>query len=276
MFLARITFGNDNSSDDHDALKNSAESYLAALLKNGQIYGEYLFAWSGGTLTAFTHLARPDSLAERYHSDWAMSDLNNVIEAFGQPPNCEIIDDDVPDGFPTWQASSSFYLFTHAFDDASAICCGDTGRPIPMYLLPITQQTRESIYFWARSYNYHDNIWLGSGALEIQAYKQLADPTADLSVTGRELCADIERATDIPTFYFMHRYWGRNDGEPVRLCPVCGGQWHTSDTSAGRQPFHRFHFRCDACRLVSHCADSYDDDENARIGEFRQGNITKP
>jgi len=271
MYLARITFATDGvKSPERDKLKDAAEWYLAALLKNGQIYGEYQFAWSNAALVAYTHVARPDSLAERHHSEWAMSDLNSVVKAFGQPPKCELIDDDVPKRFRSWKRSTSFYLFTHAFDDASPICCGDTGRPIPLYLLPITQQSRQDLYLWARSYNYHDNIWLGSAALEIAAYKQLADPTSDLSVTGRDLCADVERATETSTFYFMHRYWGRNVGEAVRACPVCGRKWHASDSPTDRQPFHRFHFRCKRCRLVSHCADSYDDERHARIGEFKK------
>jgi predicted nucleic acid-binding Zn ribbon protein len=269
MCLARITFGPDiGSSRERDALSDVGESYLAALLKNGQIYGEYLLAWSNGTLVAYTHVARPDSLAERYHSEWAMSDLNAVAKAFGRVPRCEIIDDDVRKRFRSWKHSTSFYLFTHAFDDASPIRCGDTGRPIPLYLLPITQQARQDLYFWARSYNYHEHIWLGSAALEIPAYKQLADPTSDLSVTGRQLCVDVERATKTPTFYFVDRYWGRNVGEAGRPCPVCGGKWHSSGTRSDGQPFHRFHFRCKRCRLVSHCADSYDDERHARIGEF--------
>ena len=155
-------------------------------------------------------------------------------------------------------------------DAASPLSCGDTGLPIPLYLLPITQQIRESLYFWARAYNYHDNIWLGSAALEVPAYKQLADPTSDLSATGRELCAEVERATEKPTFYFVHRYWGRNVGEAVRPCPLCGGKWHLSGSPKDRNLFHDFHFRCERCRLVSHCADSYDHERHARIGEFKK------
>lgn len=269
MFLARITFGPRGiSASENDGRSDAAECYLASLLKNGQIYGEYLFAWSNGMLVAYTHVARPDSLAERYHSDWAQSAFTSVVDVFGRTPKCEIIDDNVPKRFPSWKRSTSFFLFTHAFDDTSPLCCGDNGRPIPLYLLPITQQTREHLYFWARSYNYHDNVWLGSAALEIPAYKQLADPTSDLSVTGRDLCAEVELATKTPTYYFMHRYWGRNVGEAVRPCPLCGGKWHSSDNQTDRQPFHRFHFRCEPCRLVSHCADLYDDERHARIGEF--------
>jgi len=108
MFLARITFDtDDDSSRERDVLSSAAESYLAALSKNGQISGEYLFAWSSGTLTAYTYVARPDALAERHHSEWAMSDLHSVIEASGQTPKCEIIDDDVPKRFASWGGCAS-------------------------------------------------------------------------------------------------------------------------------------------------------------------------
>ena len=240
-----------------------------SLRKNGQIYGDYLFAWSNDNLVAYTCLARPNSLAERHHSAWGKSDLNRVMEAFGQPPTCDMIEDDVPQRFRSWERSTSFYLFTHAFDDTSPVCCGDTGSPIPPYLLPINQQTCEDLYYWARSYKYHDNIWMNSGALEIPAYKQLADPTSELSLSGRDLCAKIERAANIPTFYFVMRYWGRSNGEAARPCPICGGAWHVSDDPTGRRGFHRFPFRCQRCRLVAHSATSNDDERHAHIGEFK-------
>jgi len=75
---------------------------------------------------------------------------------------------------------------------------------------------------WQRS----GRDWLLSGALEIPAYKKLADPTSELSVNGRELCARIEKATQKPTYYFLMRYWGRNDGEATRSRPLCGAKWH--------------------------------------------------
>jgi predicted nucleic acid-binding Zn ribbon protein len=92
---------------------------------------------------------------------------------------------------------------------------------------------------------------------EVPAYKQLADPKSDLSVTGRELCARIEKATEKPTFYYLMRYWCRNDGEATRTCPLCGGEWRLSDQEKeDKTPFHRFHFRCNGCRLVFRIADS--------------------
>ena len=267
MLLAQITFGGDTEKDERDAQKDIAESYLAALLKNGQIYGTHLVAWSGGTLNVYAQIPRPDSLDERHHSDWGLRDLEAVANSFGQRPKYFVIDDDVPERFPTWQSSSSLYLFTHALDDSSPVCCGDTGRPIPLYLIPIPQEKRESLYFWSRSYNYHDNIWFGSGTLEIPTYTQLADPNSELSNNGRKLCSTIEQATGIPTFYFMHRYWGRIDGESMRPCPVCGGQWNQSEVRYDRTPFHQFHFKCETCRLVSCCGDLCDNAEYAEIGD---------
>ncbi len=268
MLLARIIFADDKHSVERETLKDVAETYLATLLRNGHIHGDYFVAWSSGTLTAFTHVARPDALDEGHHSEWSLRDLNAVARAFGRRPECTIIDDDIPKEYPEWQSYSSLYLFTHAFDEASPVCCGDTGRPIPLYLLPISQDKREAIYFWSRSYNYHDNVWLESSTLEIPAYTQLADPTSDLSTKGRELCRVVEQVTKTQTFYYMQRYWGRIDGEALRPCPVCGGPWHLSEVATDDHPFHQFHFRCVRCRIVSHCGDSYDNEQNALIGDY--------
>jgi predicted nucleic acid-binding Zn ribbon protein len=123
---------------------------------------------------------------------------------------------------------------------------------------------------WAGTYKDLDKVWLASGALEIPAYKQLADPKSDLSVTGRDLCARIEEATEKPTFYYLTRYLGCNDGEAMRPCPLCGGEWRLSDQNADMSPFHKFQFKCDSCRLVSRIADSYEDERRARIGEYKR------
>lgn len=269
MLLARITFTVTAIEVDRDAAKDVAESYLAALLKNGQICGDYFVAWANGKLTAYTHVAGTDALEDQFHSDWSTRDLDTVIDSFGGRPDVEIIDDALPESVPTWQSSSFLYLFTHAFDDGSPILCGDSGQPIPLYSVPITQNRREAVYFWSRSYNYHDNIWIGSGALEMSAYSQLADPESELSRTGRDLCANIEDATSTPTFYYMQRYWGYTDGESTRPCPLCGADWQNSDRVQRHHPFHHFNFKCEPCRLVSHTGDSYDEPQKATIGAYK-------
>ena len=267
MFLVQVIFGSDVANTRHrESLRDAAETYLITLCRNGQIHGDFLLAWSNRRLIGYARVARPDAFAGRYHTQWSVSALNTLKEAFGREPEWQIIEDGVPKRFPSWRRSSSFYLFTHAFNDASPVRCGDSGSPIPLYLLPISDQDREDLYSWAGMYKHFDNIWLASGALEIPAYKQIADPTSELSVSGREICASIEKATQKPTDYFLMRYWGRNDGEATRPCPLCGAKWHLSNHTEDA-PFHKFHFKCDSCRLVSRCADSYDDERHARIGE---------
>lgn len=144
------------------------------------------------------------------------------------------------------------------------------GKPIPTYKLPVSDSIREGLYFWAESYRHHDAIWLESGDLEISAYKQLADPNSGLARQGRELCTEIEQATGKATFYYLDHYWGRKSQEEEnRLCPVCGGCWRVFNDDDGNG-FSAFPFRCYSCRLVSHKADSCEDERHARIGEYRK------
>ena len=270
MFLVQITFGADGGDKRHrESLQYAAEDYLSSLFWNGQVCDEYWLVWSNGKLIGYTRVPRPDSFAKRHHSLWGVSALNKYIKASGHDPQWRIIEDGVPRRFPSWRRSSSFYLHSHAFNDSSPVCCGDSGSPIPVYLLPLSEEDRRDLISWSGSYKHLDHVWLASGALEISAYKQLADPTSELSVNVRELCARIEKATQKPTYYFLKRYWGRNEGEATRPCPLCGARWHLSN-QIENAPFHKFQFKCERCRLVSHCADSYDDERRARIGEYKR------
>ena len=286
VFLAQATFGTDRGdAGRRDELANAAQEYLAALLKNGQICGEPLYAWSSGRLVAYAHLARPDAAASKCLSKMGRLAHQAVVAAFRRPPQWKVLDDEVPRRFPRWQRSPDFYLATDAFDDGSPLHCGETGQPILAYLLPATDQTRESLYFWARSYQQHDNLWLGSAGLEIPAYRQLAEPDSELSATGRVLCREIEQAAGKPTFYYLQRYWGRRTGEEDRKCPACGRPWRVPDigvpdcgdpnhshrdgdhSGCADRVFHQFDFRCIPCRLVSHRAASVGNAREAGIGE---------
>lgn len=270
MPIAQITFvPNDPSRDRRDELRDVAEDYLSTLFKTGHLHCQSLVAWSNGSLVAFSKVARPDALAQHFHGAWGFESLEKVIKAFGTPPTVQILDEVATTNDTDWRTSSSLYLFTHALDDTSPLCCGDSGRSIPLYLSPLAEQLREDIYFWSCNYKHVDSLWLGSRVLEISAYKQLADPKSQLSVRGREICRDIEKATGKPTFFYLHRYWARRTGESERPCPMCGQRWHKSDVD-DNSSFCQFHFRCDPCRLVSQCGPSDDSGRNARIGEFRE------
>jgi hypothetical protein len=91
MFLVQIKFGSDGANRRHrESLQNIAENYLSSLLWNGQVCGDYWLAWSNGKLIGYTRVPRPDSFAKRYHSEWSVSALNKLVEAFGRDPKWEI------------------------------------------------------------------------------------------------------------------------------------------------------------------------------------------
>jgi len=241
--------------------------YLAAALHNGQICGEYFYAWRKGTLRAYVHLASPTALAPKHHAKWSSERLKKVTSVFGRKPSCAIIEDATPRAPSGWSTAPFLYLFTNAFDSAPPVSRGDTGAPVPSYLLPLSYEDREQLYFWQSNYASHDHLWLGSGALEIPAYRQLADPTSELSHHGRDLCRTIQKATGTATFYYLMRYWGRPEGEDKRACPGCGRRWRTQYPNTEQLPFWQFHFHCDRCRLVSHLGVSTDGGRHTRIGE---------
>lgn len=272
MILANVTFGGPPKNTTED-LEDIAERYLGSLFQAGQICGEYFLTWTNGRLNAHVALAGGGALSLRYHSDSGKQDLERIVAVFGRRPIWKMLDDNARQRSPSWKRSSFLYLFTHAWDWASPVCRGDDGAPIPLFLLPISFHQKADAYSWQKSYRHHDSIWLGSAALEIPAYRQLADPDSELSQRGRELCRELESATGVPVFYYLMRYWGRTPGEKDRRCPGCGRRWNVKKTADESERFCKFDFRCERCRLVSHLGVSFDGGRHIRIGEFTAGAI---
>lgn len=272
MILANVAFG--SRTGPKDQWEDVAESYIATLFHSGQLCGEYFVTWTSGVLNAHVLLAGPHAHDLRYHSDWGKRELKKVVKAFGKRPVWRMLDDESRRRAASWKGAPFLYLFTHAFDWASPVCRGDGKGPIPIFALPMTFEKKDGLYSWQRSYCDHDRIWLGSGALEIAAYRQLAGPESELSRDGRELCRGLEAATGIPTFYYLMRYWARKNGEGIRTCPGCGGLWRVR-SNVKRQHFWDFDFRCGKCRLVAHEGVSTDGGRHTRIGEFQQNKHRK-
>ena len=271
--LAEVKFGRAGRLNKAD-LRNAAESYLASLLKTGQICGDYLLAWNKGSLIACVMLTGPDAFQARNHSAFGRQELAKIRAAFGSLPTWTVRDDDCPPRPLTWKKAPFLYLFTHAFDIASPVNHGASGKAIPVYTIPIPFESKESLYFWQGSYREFDKIQLGCGAWEIPAYREMADPNSELARHGRDLCARVEAATKLPTYYYLARYWGRPKNEAERRCPGCREAWKVGYPLESPGPFHHFEFRCESCRLVSHLGTSADGRKFARIGEFHKKNKT--
>lgn len=265
MILANVTFGSLRGKK-RDELEDAVESYLAALFKGGQICGERFLTLTKGKLNAHVLLAAPEAMSLRFHTAWGKRDLAKVVSLFGREPVWKILDDDAGKTSSKWRGAPYLYLFTTWVDWYSPVCRGGGKRPVPLFTLPVSDQIKEDLYGWQKEYRDLDGVWMGSGPVEMPAYRQLADPRSALSEEGRRLCREIESATGLPTFYYLMRYWGRPKGEDERSCPGCGEAWKASEPEYGER-FHQFHFKCEPCRLVSHVGKS-PDGRHARIGEF--------
>jgi predicted nucleic acid-binding Zn ribbon protein len=250
-----------------EKLVDSVYSLLGSLLKNGQIYGREIMVWQDGALHLYCDVPRPDSLSVEHFSEWGKGDYEKLLLMLTAPPTYRILDDGpIPKRFPTWQSAPSLYLFTHFLDITSPVCAEPSGAPLPLYTLPLSDTRKQDIVFWQNAYKATDELWIGSRDLEMPAYRQLVEPGSGLSERGRAICRDIEAATKKPTFYYLSRYYGREEGEAERLCPGCGEPWATG---VQHTRFFDFEFRCEPCRLVSHQGVDTSDMRHARIGEWR-------
>lgn len=269
MFLFQANFGSVPSGVELEKIRDTLDEYLDSLKRNGQICGDFLHSVTEGKA-----VARPDAVSESFHSIYGLKDLKILSDLFQQKPIWIPMSDAMPDAFPPTSDSSSLYLDPEYSDGSSPLRCGDTGEPLPTYLLPIDYNERERLYFWSRESNRMVGIEFSSGDLEIPAYEQLASPGSDLAKDGRRLAALVEGALNIPVYYYLIRYYGRGEEEPKRRGADCGGNWSVKLPKEDHA-FWRFPFRCDGCRLVSHLADAEAEGEDelslAKIGEFPDG-----
>ena len=265
MIIAKIDFGVARPTPGVSP-KDLVEMYLGSLLRNGQI-SEYLLS-SSRSITAVVELPRPDAIDAKHLSQRGREDLREVRRAFGRTPSSRLIGHPGQKRWPSWRSADALYLFTHAFDRHSTVCAFNSTDPLPLYALPISDRLRDNLYSWALTYRDHDRVWLTSGALEMAAYRQLADPSSLLSRKGRDLCAKIGRATRRRTYYYLMRYHGRRRLEEARRCPGCNGNWRVIKHAPTTTEFARFDFCCHRCRLVSYVAPSIGSSREAAIGEF--------
>lgn len=266
MIFVKITFGRSHTAETGE-VEDTAENYITSLFHSGQLCGEYFLTWIKGRLVCHTSMAGLGADKMRFHSNYSKGYLEKVIQEFGQAPAWSILDDEIPIRNLSWKAPT-LHLFTHAYDWKPPLCRGDSGKPVPIFSLPLTFQHKNDIIRWQAEYILHDRLWLNSGSLEIAAYKELVQPNSSLSMAGRELCAEIEKATSVPTYYFLMRYYAPSQGTDDRPCPGCGQPWRAAQPQ--NAPFHRWLFRCEPCRLVSTAGV----DTNKRFAKLGQWALT--
>jgi len=268
MYLLELKVKPKKSSD-LSTLEETLESFGAALMRNRNIYGEYIIHSISKELKFISKVPEKNSIDVKNLTSWAREDLEKLKEISGKQFKISLTGKSQRNIGRDYRAAKNLYLFTHAFGESSPLVSGTTGGPVPFYYLPIDDKIRDELYFWFRTYKEYDNIWLGSGPLEMATYKQLADVRSEFNKAGLKLASTISKLTKKKTYYYLQRYWGFEEGEEDRRCPLCGSKWHIHSNEDEKQSgLAWFNFRCDKCALLSHSAVSLDSKRGAKIGQF--------
>ncbi|QKZ13097.1 DUF2310 family Zn-ribbon-containing protein [Spirosoma sp. KUDC1026] len=144
--------------------------------------------------------------------------------------------------------SSNYILYGGGF---SPVVCGDTYRPIPLYLFPpLNSETNsyQDLNYWHYAYQSLDDLWLLYDYGERFALRQLQQVGSPFAQQGRNLCQQIEQLTGKPTYYFLdnRRSWSETQDRAWK-CPLTGKEWLIEGST-----FNDFiGFKCEESRLVS-------------------------
>jgi len=255
MILYQVTFG-PYCKENYIEANDIVESYLISLLRNGQICYETnkVIPWQENVI-AYVDVIGPQANKLKYHSKDGLKKLDKVKDYFKQEPVWTVHEDNPVARETSWKTASSLFLYSDPFEFSSPVSHGDREADISVYLLPLSDEIRDKIYCWQTKYKHLTQIWFDGDALETPAYRELSHPESELSQEGRHLCKKIEKATGIPTYYYLKRFYCYEDHEKERCrpCPNCGKSWHVpSYEGFFHSPFFQLAFRCKSCRLVSH------------------------
>ncbi len=254
MFVAEISWQIQPDLPP-DLLDRISYELLGSLYQNGQIMpGNYPIAKSGNSLRTFVNILETDALDLKYANQYVLRDIEVAIELGASRPQIQLIGESpgIPEGTTCNCEPDSYILCTNFIEHGSPVKCGTCFADIPLYHLPKTGTSDDynHILSWVRDYQACDMLQMHCTTGERFGLRQMSDPNRSLSKEGRQICDRLTALTTKPTYYNLYRYKKRTTVmvEIDRKYPSCGGEWLLDE------PWHRYDFRCDRCRLVSNIA----------------------
>ena len=256
MHTAELTFTRPRRGIDSDAAGEAVAELIRCLRRNGQLIDQdapCVQLRNGRRL--YVSLPDADSLQQKHHGKHVRAAVRALRKVGVEWSSSRILGWD-PESDPTCTCRKppSLILTTNFLSCESPLRCGGCSGVVPLYRVPPTSEhdDYDDVRWWDHYYRHFDAIWIDSGVGERMAYRQLSRHDSELTEEGRGICQRTEKATGIPTYYFLLRYYGRSSSsERCRRCPSCGGDWLLAE-----QWLNHYAFRCSQCRLVSNI--SYD------------------
>jgi len=229
------------------------DDWVIAAQYHGHLMGQEIPAYQDQNTICYTMLLpEVSALVEANSNDWLRDTFVDLQKFDIAPPILTLLGKDLDsEELCSCRSRRSLILFTNYATLQPPLRCGECFSPVPLYRIPgIQKEDTYELLTWEADYQACDTLQTNCATGERFAIREMSRVTSSLTQRGRAVCEEIERKTGIPVYYYLFRYRGENDQkERERRCPACDGEWYLT-----RPQFDRFHFRCDACRLLSNLA----------------------
>ena len=250
MYTAEVVFKiNDFNNDEKQ--EECMELLIGHWRMNGQILGkEHLWVRKKDCYTMYLYIPEKTSLDEKYHNKYVQKEINNLKDIGLKKPTITILDyNELESSSCDCQKPSEYILYTTSTMLSPALRCKKCFGTIPLYHIPKLYD--ESDYYplisWQSDYQACDSLQMNCSVGVKFAYRQLGSIDSQLTKDGLEVCAAIEKATGIKTYYYLYKYTAKSrKKELLRKCPKCQSDWLLDE------PLHDiFDFECKKCGLLS-------------------------
>jgi predicted nucleic acid-binding Zn ribbon protein len=258
MYTAQIDFPFE--SDPDGEVLDQAYGVLGGWWNDGQVLStDWPMVEVDGAYRFFVSLPAEDALEPQHSGLWTMGDLDALRETGAGDPIATLLGKDTG-ALEACECTQrlSLVLFTTFISLESPLRCGDCFGPVPLYCIsPVHGESRQSVIMWQEDYKACDTLQMHCETGERFGEREMRELDSSLSKRGREICAAIEEATGLPSYYFLWKGRGRSrEAELARVCPSCSEPWLLDE------PLHElFDFRCEPCRLLGSIPSGFGEDD---------------
>lgn len=219
MFVAEITvrLGPEADPDEIYAL-------LGAMRQNGQILGkEFPIVRVGQVSKMFVLIPEYDALDRSHDNKWAKRARTDLVKKGLTHLRVKVLGED-PTSLDTDTCASpdEYILFTDYLTLEAPLRCGSCFDPVPLYRIPPTYDDSEfyNVKAWESDYQACDTLQMNCKTGERFGIREMSEVNSSLSRHGRGLCADIEKGTGKPVYYYLFRYVRRTTREKEKTDPA--------------------------------------------------------
>lgn len=186
--------------------------------KTGQVYNNFQVVREENGYSVYAIMPGADALDLAFCSEETVEIVKKIaaifslrVESLGNVITCE---DSCTCEEPTW-----YMLYSDLATSESPMICGDCGKPVPLYKLPmiLDNEGGSVLLNWQEEKRAISMLDTANYAPEYTA-EQIYSPSSRLNKTGRALCRAIEKAKNVPVFYYMELEKAKRGNN----CPICG------------------------------------------------------